>query len=189
MGKSRGDGTHFTGPCPRLERKGKTGLERGIHRWDLCRSQKGGRGVGKTKRGKGSKLMAMADGAGLPIALCVTSATPHEVKLVEATLEGCWVPAWPKRLIGDRAYDSDSLDRCLAQKGIDMIAPHRRHRRKPPTQDGRKLRRYRRRWKIERLFAWLGNFRRLLVRWERHVENFLGFVHLGCMLILLKRLL
>ncbi len=189
MGKGRGDGAHFTGTCPRLERKGKTELERGVHRWYLRHSQKGGRGVGKTKRGKGSKLMVMADGAGLPIAVCVTSATPHEVKLVEVTLEACWVPAWPKRLIGDRAYDSDGLDRCLAQKGIEMIALHRRHRRKPPTQDGRKLRRYRKRWKIERLFAWLGNFGRLLVRWERHVENFLGFVHLGCMLILLKRLL
>ena len=50
-----------------------------------------------------------------------------------------------------------------------MIAPHRRNRRKPKAQDGRKLRRYKRRWykrrwKIERLFAWLGNFRRLVVR-------------------------
>jgi transposase len=71
-----------------------------------------------------------------------------------------------------------------------MIAPHRRRRRKKPkTQDGRKLRRYKRRWKIERLFAWFGNFRRLVVRYERRVENFLGFVHLGCVIILLKRLL
>ena len=106
-----------------------------------------------------------------------------------ATLDTYWVPAWPKRLIGDRAYERDSLDYCLAEKGIEMIAPHRRHRRKPRTQDGRKLRRYRKRWKIEQLFAWLGNFGRLLVRWEGHVEHFLGFVHLGCMLILRKRLL
>ena len=65
-------------------------------------------------------------------------------------LEAFWVPAWPKRLIEDRAYDRDGLDRCLAQKGIEMIAPYRRHWRKPPAQDGRKLRRYRKRWKIER---------------------------------------
>jgi hypothetical protein len=54
--------------------------------------------------------------------------------------------------IGDRAYDSDPLDALLLQQGIDTIAPHRRNRTKPLTQDGRKLRRYQRRWKVERLF-------------------------------------
>ncbi len=68
-----------------------------------------------------------------------------------------------------------------------MIAPHRRGRRRPNTQDGRTLRRYRRRWKIERLFAWLQNFRRLVVRYERKATNFLGFVHLGCIVILLRQ--
>ena len=69
-----------------------------------------------------------------------------------------------------------------------MIAPHRKNRKKPKTQDGRKLRHYKRRWKIERLFAWLGNFRRLVVRYERRVENYLGFVKLGCIVILLRSL-
>jgi transposase len=91
-------------------------------------------------------------------------------------------------LIGDKAYDSDPLDAKLAERGIDMIAPHRRNRRKLRTQDGRKLRRYKRRWKIERLFAWLGNFRRLVTRYERYAHNFLAFVHLGCALILLRHL-
>ena len=67
-----------------------------------------------------------------------------------------------------------------------MIAPHRRNRTKPKTQDGRKLRRYKRRWKIERLFAWLGNLRRLVVRYERRAENYLGLVLLGCIVILLR---
>ena len=93
----------------------------------------------------------------------------------------------PQRLIGDRAYDADPLDDALAELGIELIAPHRRGRTKPRTQDGRPLRRYRRRWKIERLFAWLGNFRRLVVRYERHALNYLGFVQLGCILILLRR--
>jgi transposase len=70
-----------------------------------------------------------------------------------------------------------------------MIAPHRSNRKKPATQDGRPLRRYRRRYKVERLFAWLQNFRRLVVRYEGHLENFLGVVHLGCILILLRRYL
>jgi transposase len=67
-----------------------------------------------------------------------------------------------------------------------MIAPHRRGRKKASTQDGRKLRRYRRRWKVARLFAWLQNFRRLVVRYEYHAENFFGMVQLGCAIILLR---
>jgi transposase len=93
-----------------------------------------------------------------------------------------------ERLIGDRAYDSDPLEAELAEKGIELIAPHRHNRKKAKTQDGRKLRRYKRRWKIERLFAWLGNFRRLVVRYERREENYLGFVKLGCLVILLRYL-
>ena len=73
------------------------------------------------------------------------------------------------------------------EHGITMIAPHRRNRKKK-TQDGRPLRRYKRRWKIERFFAWLQNFRRLVVRYERHAAHFLGFLHLACILILLRHL-
>jgi len=90
-------------------------------------------------------------------------------------------------MIGDKAYDSDGLDQRLhEQHGIEMIAPNRRKRKR--TQDGRPLRRYLRRWKIERLFAWLKNFRRLTGRWERYSTNFLGMVQLGCVLILLRHL-
>ena len=78
------------------------------------------------------------------------------------------------------------MDEELATAGIEMITPHRGNRKKPATQDGRPLRRYRRRYKVERLFAWLQNFRRLVVQYEYHQENFLGFVHLGCILILLR---
>jgi transposase len=92
-------------------------------------------------------------------------------------------------LIGEKAYDSDPLDAALLEEGIEMIAPHRNNRKRPKTQDGRKLRRYKRRWKIERLFAWLSNFRRLVVRYEYKVENFLGMVQLGCIIILLRKCL
>jgi len=142
--------------------------------------------VGKTKRGKGSKLMAVADGAGFPLAVHTTSASPHEVTLVPDTLSAAFVAEQPKRLVGDRAYGSDPLDQASHVQGIEMIAPHRRNRKKPKTQDGRKLRRYKRRWKVERLFAWLHDFRRLLVRQKRYLENFLGFIHLGCIRILLR---
>jgi len=109
------------------------------------------------------------------------------VKLVESTLEGRIVADVPERLIGDKAYDSDRLDQTLIRNyGTEMIAPNRAKRRAP--QDGRPLRRYIRRWKIERLFAWLFNFRRLVVRYEYHAENFQGFVHLAAAVILLRYL-
>jgi len=131
--------------------------------------------------------MAIADASGLPVAAHVESASPHEVKLVEDTIDSSFTQYAPDKLIGDKAYDSDPLDdRLLEDRGVEMIAPHRKGRKKSNTQDGRKLRRYRRRWKVERLFAWLQNFRRLIVRYEYHVENFLGMLHLGCIKILLR---
>lgn len=115
--------------------------------------------------------MAIADRSGLPVAIGIASASPHEVTLVEETI------------------DSDGLDeRLWAERGIELIARHRGNRRRAKTQDGRPLRRMRRRWRVERLFAWLQNYRRLVTRYERHAENFLGFVYLGCICILLRHL-
>ena len=92
-------------------------------------------------------------------------------------------------MIGDKAYDRDALDaRLRAGRGIEMMAPHRSNRRRPPTQEGRPLRRYRRRWRVERRNAWLQNFRCLVTRYEYHAENFLGFAQLGCIVVLLRPL-
>ena len=161
-----------------------------LHRRDFRPGEKRGRCVGKTKRGKGTKIMGIADRHGLPVALYTTSASPAEVKLVAQTVDERFVADVPERLIGDKAYDSDGLDDQMMQEyGTEVIAPHRCNRRRENiTQDGRALRRYARRWKIERLFAWLGNYRRLVVRWEYHAENYLGFLQLACALILLKHL-
>jgi hypothetical protein len=101
--------------------------------------------VGKTKRGKGLMLLAMADRFGLPLAAGTASASPHEVTLVAPTLDSRFISELPQRLIGDRSYDADPLDAQVARLGIEMIAPHRRGRTRPKTQDGRPLRRYRRR--------------------------------------------
>ena len=99
--------------------------------------------------------MAITDACGVVISLSVQSASPHEVTLVEITLDERFIDDVPQKLIGDRAYDSDPLDKRLKEKGIELIAPHRGGRKKSKTQDGRKLRRYKRRWKVERFFAWL----------------------------------
>jgi len=153
----------------------------------FCTGKKRGLAVGKTKRGKGTKIMAIADASAFPVAACEESASPHEVKLVEKTIDSGFTKYAPDKIIGDKAYDSDPLDQKLMEdRCIELIAPHKRNRKKAKTQDGRKLRPYKRRWKVERLFAWLHNFRRIVVRYEYHVENFLGMLHLGCALILLR---
>ena len=84
-------------------------------------------------------------------------------------------------------YDGAPLDRQLQQDGIEVISPHKVNGVKLKTQNGRPLRRYAKRWPIEPLFAWMHYFRRLVVRSEYHAENFLGFVYLACMIILLRR--
>ena len=132
--------------------------------------------------------MAISDRNGLPIAAGIASGQRHESKLVEDTIDQRFIEELPERLIGDKAYDSDPLDaQLLEQYGIDMIAPNLSSRKKQ-SQDRRKLRRYKRRWLVERLFAWLLRFRRVNTRYEYKAENYLGFVLLGCIVILLKRL-
>ena len=86
--------------------------------------------MGKTKRGKGTKIMAFSEGSSIPLALHAESASPHEVTLVEATLASGFLKEKPRRLVGDKAYDSDPLDETLIEQGIEMIAPHRKSRKK-----------------------------------------------------------
>jgi transposase len=125
----------------------------------------------------------------------LASASPHETTLIESTLDRVAVPRAgrgrprknPKRLIYDRAADSDPLRNRLQKRGIDLICPHRAKRTKRKRQDGRKLRRYRRRWKIERTIAWLGNFRRLLVRHDRDIKMYNAFFHVACLVITLRQ--
>ncbi|MEW5994858.1 MAG: IS5 family transposase, partial [Candidatus Zixiibacteriota bacterium] len=148
----------------------------------------GGEDIGPTRRGKGVKIMGIVDRHGLPLAVSTHAAHHHEVRLVQLTFDFYMIEAKPEKLIGDKAYDSDPLDEELEREGIRMIAPHRSNRRKMNyTQDGRELRRYKRRWLIERFFSWIQWQRRILVRWEYYTANFLGFVQLACTLILLKQ--
>ncbi len=131
--------------------------------------------------------MVIADEGSLPVAVSVGSASPHEVTLVEATLAGRFVRQTPARLVADRAYDSDPLDALLLKQGIVLIAPHRSNRVRSATQDGRGLRSYKRRWKIERTNAWLQNWRKLVTRYEYLLDNFLAMVKLACIMLLFRR--
>ena len=131
--------------------------------------------------------MAMVDRNGLPVAVCTESAQRAEVTLVQLLFDFMFIEVLPERLIGDRAYDSDDLDDDLGGKGIKMVSPHRKNRKKAKTQDGRELRRYKRRWIVDRFFAWRKYKRRLLNRWEFHPENFLGFVQVSAAILLLRQ--
>jgi len=138
--------------------------------------------------------MVVVDGQGVPLGSQLTSASPAEVKLAESTLDAVSVPRGgrgrpqkrPLRVIADRGYDSDPLRGRLLNRGLLLIAPHRKNRRAPSLNDGRILRRYRKRWKVERTFAWLGNYRRLVVRYDRHLHMYRAFFHIACALITLR---
>lgn len=149
----------------------------------------------KCRAGQATKIMALADSAGLPIAVTIADGSRHDVSLVDQTLDQAVTEfhALPSKLIGDKAFDSAELaERRPIERYVELIAPKRKRnflsdRR---VQDGRPLRRYKRRWKVERLFGWLKldkKYRRIAVSWERSAVNYLGFVQLASAIIILKQ--
>jgi transposase len=134
--------------------------------------------IGLTKKGKGNKIMAICDANGLLISLSPGSASPHESSLVDTTIAACSLKEIPSVLVGDKAYDSDKLDSQLKRRGIHLIAPNKANRTHN-HEDGRSLRRYRRRWKIERCFAWLQNYRKVATRFETKFCNWVGYILLA----------
>jgi transposase len=142
--------------------------------------------------------MVLVDGAGTPLGAYLEAASPSEVTLLEQTLDTVAVGRTgkpgrprkrPERLIADRGYDSNRLRAALVRRGIEPIIPARRNNHQATHQDGRKLRRFRHRWIVERTFAWLGHFRRLVVRYERLITTYSGFFHVACAVLTLKRVL
>jgi len=118
------------------------------------------------------------------------------VTLLEETIETIAVPRKrrgrprknPRRIIADKGYDSDPLRARLKKRGIELMAPYCKNNRRRKHYDGRKMRRYKRRWKVERTFAWLQNFPRLIVRHERLITTYRAFSHSACLLIVLRQL-
>jgi len=198
LGRTRDLAHHVASIFGRTEPTPATQLERSVSGRQFCSGEKRGWKVGKTKRGKGTKWMVVVDGEGIPLGKRLYSASPHEARLAEETLASIRVTRRHRvgrprqkalRVIADRAYDSDPLRERLAAREIALIAPHRWNRSKPPQQDGRALRRYRRRWKVERTLAWLGNFRRLVVRYDRSITIYEAIFHIACFMIVLRRVL
>src|SRR6266567_2876757 len=158
-----------------------------LHRCDLHYGQGWRRGNRSHEARKRHENHGDSGSPRVALSVSTHAANHHEVRLVQLCFDFYMIEAKPENLIGDRAYDSDPLDAELRKDGIEMIAPHRGNRSKPPTQDRRRLSRYMRRWLVERFFAWIQWQRRILIRWEYHAHNFLGFVQLACLVILFKR--
>ena len=92
-------------------------------------------------------------------------------------------------MIGDKAYDSDPARKRLRQRGINLLAPHRKNHRNVNRQDDRLWDRYKRRYIVERTFSWITDYRRIVVRYENHIGMFVAFFQLACIMITLKKCL
>ena len=136
--------------------------------------------VGKTKCGKGMKLEVVTDARGLPLGVAMAGANVGEADLlVPALLD---VPLHIPRgtpVIADKGHDSDPLRDDVEADRLVPVIPHRKNRVKPSRNDGRRLRRYRRRWTIERTNAWLHCYRSLAVRWAHNLFMYEGLVYLA----------
>src|SRR5215207_1692541 len=179
----------------RLDEQGHLDWQRGHLDGTFIPAKKGGDAIGLTRRGKGSKLMAVVDGQGLPLGLLVASAQRAEIKLAEPTLATIRVPrakgrpkTRPHELVADKAYDSQPFRERLRCRGIRPCIPHRRGKRprRGPKPD---LVGYRERWHVERTFAWLGSFRRVLIRYERHAAVYRAFITVAAIIVSLRRLM
>jgi transposase len=128
--------------------------------------------------------------------MCLDSASPSEVRLLQRAIDNIAVPRKgpgrprknPRRIIADKGYDSDALRNRLARRGIDLICPYRKNKRRWPRYDGRKMRRYKRRWTVERTIGWFQNFRRLTTRYDRSLTIYSAFFHMACLIIALRQL-
>ena len=187
---------HLAGVSERAEQAPIFEVERIVSGRDFRSREKRNSGVRKTKQGKGTKWLVVVDGRGLLLGNYLHSASPVEVRLADTTLATIRVgrrhhAGRPRQksvgVIADKTYDSDPLRKRLQHPGIALIWPHKSNRVRPATQDGRALRRYKRRWIVERTNAWLGNFRRMVVRYDRSLTIYGAYFHIACFMIVLQR--
>jgi transposase len=169
-------------------------LGRNLRRRLLRPGKKRGHCVGKTKRGKGTKWMVVASGQGVPLGVQLASCVPARSDADRIDAGARLGPAAPRP--ATQKSPATDLRQGRRLRSAAQAAEEARHRpdlssqsnrRKLPTQDGRKLRRYKRRWKIERSIAWVGNFRRLVVRYEHNIRMYQAFFHVACLLITLRQ--
>lgn len=134
------------------------------------------------------KLEVVIDARGLPLGQATAAAGVPEADLLKPALDAVpvAVPAGTP-VIADKGHDSDPLRDEVEADGYRPIIPHRKNRRKPTRNDGWRLRRYRRRWKVERTNAWLHCYRGLAVRWSQYSFMYVGMVYIGFIHMALQR--
>jgi transposase len=134
------------------------------------------------------KLEVVTDAGGLPLGMTVAAANVGEQELLVPALHDVPVAIPPGTpVIADKGHDSDSLRDDLEAEGLVPVIPHRKNRVRASRNDGRRLRRYRRRWKIERTNAWLHCYRALAVRWSHYLFIYIGLVYLAFIHMALQR--
>ncbi len=154
-------------------------------------------GVGNTRKGKGTKIEIVSEGHSIPLSVTVASANEAEITLAEPTVKSIRIPkrrgrpqTRPELVCADKAYDSMAFRRALRKRGIKTAIPERTSKKQKRRKKGPKPKcekaNYEQRWKVERTFAWFGNFRRMLIRWEREFEAFKGFVIFTCMFVTIR---
>jgi transposase len=182
-----------------LDQRGRLDWSMSFLDGSFAPAKRGGEKVGVTKKGKGTKWMLVVDGHGLPLGFHLDSAKVAEVKLAAQTLDTIGVArprgrpkCRPDKLVADRGYDSSAFRAALRRRSIKMCIPPKR---RPATWRAKRGRPvvarkddYRQRYTVERSFAWLGNFRRLLIRWERIYEVYRAFFTVAVLIVCLRRL-
>ena len=134
------------------------------------------------------KLEIVTDRTGLPLSAAMAAASVSEQDLLLPALQDVPVelPAGTP-VIADKGHDADPLRDDIEAAGLEPIIPHRKNRVRPSRNDGRRLRRYRHRWVIERTNAWLHCYRGLAVRWAHYSFIYAGMVYLSFVHLALKR--
>ena len=182
-----------------LDQQGKLDWSMAFLDGSFAPAKKGGEKVGLTKKGKGTKWMLVIDGNGLPLGFQLDSAQVSEVRLAEHTLDTIKVArplgrpkCRPDKLVADRGYASSAFRRAVRRRGMRMCIPPKRRPAKWKAKRGRPVvaRKddYRLRYKVERSFAWLGNFCRLLIRWEHCFAVYHSFFSVALMVLCVRRL-
>ena len=199
LGRGGGLGAHLAGCARCLHRQGKLDWTIAFLDGSFVPAKQGGEKVGLTRKGKGTKWRLVVDGNGLPLGCHLDGADCAEVQLARQTLDTIRVARprgrpkrWPKKLVADRGYDSSDLRHLLRCRGIRRCIPAQRRPNTWRAKRGRPVvarkEDYQQRYKVERSFAWLGNFRRLLIRWEHQVPIYRGFFTVALALVCVKRL-
>jgi putative transposase len=152
----------------------------------MTKAPLGGERTGKnpTDRGKlGTKRSLLVEANGIPVGLAVEGANRHDKKVAEATLESIAVERpeptekSPQGMCLDKGDDSDDTRGLVQEFGFTA---HVRARGEEAQALKREAGFKARRWVVERTHSWMNRFRRVLIRWEKKVENYFGMLHLVC---------